>query len=171
MLCSVAGADERTAPNLTMPQLQWLAETNFMSGLVEHLSSSHGNSDAGSNARTVLVGVARSPLSAPLLQPLLEPAFFQQLLDRAFIAPISVQVPDRASLHYSPPVQSPYMSPSAFIYTSTEQMECKILGIVENVGMKHAAVLDCRCATQGHGQLCQTDLPCPVLHFPTCIAE
>ena len=100
VLCSVAGADERTAPNLTMPQLQWLSETRFMSGLVEHLSSSQGTSDAGSNARTVLVGVARSPLSAPLLQPLLDPAFFQQLLDRAFTAPVSVQVHDRASLHH-----------------------------------------------------------------------
>ena len=103
VLCSVAGADERIAPNLTMPQLQWLAETRFMSGLVEHLISSQENSDAGSNARTVLVGVARSPLSAPLLQPLLEPAFFQQLLDRAFTAPVSVQVRDRASLHHPDP--------------------------------------------------------------------
>ena len=127
VLCSVSGADERTAPNLTMPQLQWLAETNFMSGLVEHLSSSQGNSDAGSNARTVLVGVARSPLSAPLLQPLLEPAFFQQLLDRAFTAPVSVQVPDRAFLHHSPPVQPSYMSPSTSSCISTEQMECLIL--------------------------------------------
>ena len=91
VLCSVAGADERTAPNLTTPQLQWLAETNFMAGLVAQLQS-EGNSDAGSNARTVLVGVARSPLSAPLLQPLLDPSFFQPLLDSAFAAPVSVQV-------------------------------------------------------------------------------
>ena len=141
----MAGADERTAPNLTMPQLQWLAETRFMSGLVEHLSASQGNSDAGSNARTVLVGVARSPLSAPLLQPLLEPAFFQQLLDRAFTAPVSVQVPDRASLHHSPPVQSPYMSTSTCSYTSIEQTECKILGMLVHVDLKHAVILDCRC--------------------------
>lgn len=96
VLCSVAGADERTAPNLSTPQLQWLAETNFMSGLVEQLRS-EGDADAGSNARTVLVGVARSPLSAPLLQPLLDPSFFQPLLDSAFAAPVSVQVSPASS--------------------------------------------------------------------------
>lgn len=62
-----------------------------MAGLVEQLRS-QGNRDAGSNARTVLVGVARSPLSSPLLQPLLDPALFQPLLDSAFTAPVSVQV-------------------------------------------------------------------------------
>ena len=98
VLCSVAGADERTAPNMTTPQLQWLADTNFMSGLVEQLRVP-GSSDAGSNARTVLVGVARSPLSAPLLKPLLEPAFFQALLDSAFTAPVSVQASTRKSFN------------------------------------------------------------------------
>ena len=87
----MAGADERTAPNLTSPQLQWLTETNFIAGLVKQLRS-EGSSDASSNARTVLVGVARSPLSAPLLQPLLDPSFFQPLLDSAFAAPVAVQV-------------------------------------------------------------------------------
>lgn len=80
---------------MTAPQLQWLADTNFMPGLVEQLRS-HGNSVAGSNARMVLVGLARSPLSAPLLKPLLDPACFQPLLDSAFKAPVSVQV---QSLH------------------------------------------------------------------------
>ncbi len=68
-----------------------------MAGLVEQLRS-QGNRDAGSNARTVLVGVARSPLSSPLLQPLLDPALFQPLLDSAFTAPVSVQVTDRCTL-------------------------------------------------------------------------
>ena len=76
---------------MTAPQLHWLADTNFMPGLVEQLRS-HGNSDAGSNARMVLVGLARSLLSAPLLKPLLDPACFQPLLNSAFRAPVSVQV-------------------------------------------------------------------------------
>ncbi len=91
VLCSIAGADERTAPNMTAPQLQWLADTKFMPGLVEQLTS-QGESDAGNNARMVLVGLARSPLSAPLLKPLLDPACFQPLLDSAFQVPVSVQV-------------------------------------------------------------------------------
>ena len=114
VLCSVAGADERTAPNLTTPQLQWLAETNFMSGLVAQLQS-EGNSDAGSNARTVLVGVARSPLSAPLLQPLLDPSFFQPLLDSAFAAPVSVQVTLQHPGTYFPASPAPLRSSIAFL--------------------------------------------------------
>ncbi len=114
VLCSVAGADERTAPNLTTPQLQWLAETNFMSGLVEQLQS-ESNSDAGSNARTVLVGVARSPLSAPLLQPLLDPGFFQPLLDSAFAAPVSVQVSLAAPWSLFRDSPAPLSSSTAFL--------------------------------------------------------